>query len=84
MRNSSSTKQHMNMKKKPTKTYNIKDLEYDPQLLHSYMYDPMGTENNFKLKKEIKEKDELIAELKEQVHEMKEEIEMLKAINLEC
>lgn len=80
--NSYSTKQ--NMKKKPTKTYNIKDLEYDPKIMSTYMYDPMGVEGNSKLKNEIKQKDALIAELKEQIQEMKDEIEMLKAINLEC
>lgn len=77
-----STKQ--NMKKKPTKTYSIKDLEYDPQLMSAYMYDPMGVETSFKLKNEIKQKDALIEELKEQIQEMKDEIEMLKAINQEC
>lgn len=77
-----STKQ--NMKKKPTKTYSIKDLEYDPQLMSAYMYDPMGVETGFKLKNEIKQKDALIEELKEQIQEMKDEIEMLKAINQEC
>jgi len=79
---SPSTKQ--NMKKKPIKSYNVKDLEYDPKIMSTYMYDPMGVESNSKLKNEIKQKDALIAELKEQIQEMKDEIEMLKAINLEC
>ena len=79
---SPSTKQ--NMKKKPIKSYSVKDLEYDHHMVSTYMYDPMGVESNSKLKNEIKQKDALIAELKEQIQEMKDEIEMLKAINLEC
>ena len=72
------------MKKKPTKTYNIKHLEFDPKIMSTYIYDPMEVESNSKLKNEIKQKDALIADLKEQIQEMKDEIEMLKAINLEC
>jgi len=79
---STSTKQ--NMKKKPIKSYSVKDLEYDHHMVSTYMYDPMGVESNSKLKNEIKQKDALIAELKEQIQEMKDEIEMLKAINQEC
>lgn len=70
--------------KKKLKSYSVKDLEYDPHMVSTYMYDPMGVESNSKLKNEIKQKDALIAELKEQIQEMKDEIEMLKAINLEC
>ena len=80
--NGSSLKQ--NMKKKQIKKYNIKDLEYDPQTMYTHIFDPMATESNAKLKKELKEKDDLIAELNEQIQEMKEEIELLKAINQEC
>lgn len=80
---STSTKQHM--KKKPTKTYSVKDLEHDPPVMSTYMYDLYSSgENISNLKNEIKQKDELIAELKEQIQEMKEEIEMLKAVNQEC
>lgn len=70
--------------KKKLKSYSVKDLEYDHHMVSTYMYDPMGVESNSKLKNEIKQKDALIAELKEQIQEMKDEIEMLKAINLEC
>lgn len=80
--NSASTKQQM--KKKPIKSYNLKDLEYDPHFPSTYVYNPMGAQEATKLKNEIKQKDELIAELMEEIKEMKDEIEMLKAINQEC
>jgi hypothetical protein len=77
--NSASTKQKMT--KKPTKTYTIKNLEYDPNLF--YEKKPTQVDDSSKLKNEIKQKDALIAELKEQIQEMKEDIEMLKAVNQE-
>lgn len=80
--NSYSTKQHM--KKKPTKIYNTKDLEYDPNLAYDYRNNSPSTVDMFKLKDEIKKKDALISELREQIQEMKEDIEMLKAVNQEC
>lgn len=80
--NSSSTKQKM--KKKPIKTYTIKNIEYDPNVF----YEPYEKKSNkidesSKLKDEIKQKNTLIEELKEQIQEMKDEIAMLKAINQE-
>ena len=80
--NSYSTKQHM--KQKPTKIYNTKDLEYDPNLAYDYRNNSPSTVDIFKLKDEIKKKDALISELREQIQEMKEDIEMLKAVNQEC
>lgn len=77
--NSASTKQKM--KKKATKTYTIKNLKYDPNVF--YEKKPTQVDDSSKLKDEIKQKDALIAELREQIQEMKEDIEMLKAVNQE-
>ena len=78
--NSATTKQKM--KKNPTKTYTIKNLEYNPNVF--YEEKPTEVDDSSKLKDEIKQKDALIAELREQIQEMKEDIEMLKAVNQEC
>ena len=74
----------MTMKKKPTKTYTIKNIGYDPNLFYEpYEKKPNKVDESFKLKDEIKQKNTLIEELKEQIQEMKDEIAMLKAINQE-
>lgn len=80
--NSPSTQKQM--KKTYTKSYHTKDLEYNPNNLSTYMYDPFTVENDPKFKKAIEEKDALIAELQEQIQDMKDEIKMLNAINQEC
>lgn len=78
---SSSTRKQM--QKKYTKTYNVKDLKYDPNMFYADSHNSTEMESTSNLKNQIKQKDVLIDELREQIQEMKEEIEMLKAVNQE-
>lgn len=78
---SASTRQQM--QKKYTKTYTVKDLKYDPNMFYADRHNSTEMESTSNLKNQIKQKDVLIAELREQIQEMKEEIEMLKAVNQE-
>ena len=70
------------------KNYNLKKSNFvDGEYMFKHLYNEVVVEDNSVIKeqkKEIDRQNALIIQLKEELKDLKEEIELLKAVNQEC